>query len=82
MRCGDCIHFPVCDTSYETIDNMELKCPDFKNKVDFVEVVRCKDCLYYEPNPYNKEEMVCRCYADWSFPEPNDFCSHGERRTG
>jgi hypothetical protein len=47
---------------------------------DVVEVVRCKDCLYYTPIPWNKEEMVCRCYTDWLFTEPTDFCSNGERK--
>jgi hypothetical protein len=47
---------------------------------DVVEVVRCKNCVNYEQNPWNKEEMICRCFADWHYPEPDDFCSYGERK--
>ena len=47
--------------------------------VDAVEVVRCKDCVYYR-----EEELVCigvSCigdsHANWY---PDDFCSYGERK--
>lgn len=45
--------------------------------VDAVEVVRCKDCRYYESENHNcVDEMG---YARiW---EENDFCSFGERRS-
>lgn len=47
--------------------------------VDAVEVVRCKDCTYYEyPN-------TCHCHkADENgtpiFVRDDDFCSYGERK--
>jgi hypothetical protein len=90
MTCKDCLHFKVCE--YEGVyfedvaieassaDGIEDLCPLFENKADFSEVVRCKDCLYYTPIPWNKEEMVCQCYTDWLFTEPTDFCSNGERK--
>lgn len=82
--CYECLHYEACsdvgDAGFSYLKDGEEKCDHFKNKADFVEVVRCKDCVWYEQNPWNNEEMVCRYYADWSAPEPGDFCSHGERR--
>ena len=46
---------------------------------DVVEVVRCKDCEYYEGdecgNPYIFMSDGAHLYTD-----PDDFCSYGERK--
>ena len=48
---------------------------------DVVEVVRCKDCKYYEQDPYNPEpDMMCRHWCDWLPTDPDDYCSYGERK--
>lgn len=47
--------------------------------VDAVEVVRCKDCIWYEKG---------KCYEQYCnhpshgipYPDDNDFCSYGERK--
>ena len=47
---------------------------------DVVEVVRCRDCIYFIAHTKD-----CGLYA-WGgsngleYPEPDDFCSRGERR--
>ena len=49
---------------------------------DVVEVVRCKDCVHYQPSLFGEKNMCFRkdvdgvqiCY-DFS---PDDFCSYGE----
>ena len=56
-------------------DRVIFKLPD----VDAVEVVRCKDCQYYEPFATGCDEMVCG--LDDLFRNPVDFCSNGERRS-
>lgn len=58
-----------------TLHEMPLNHPDVPT-VDAVEVVRCKDCRYYESENHNcVDEMG---YARiW---EESDFCSFGERR--
>lgn len=66
----------------EEIPDIDERCGSFKNKSDFVEVVRCKDC--------KKRYVPCYC-ALWHstvngremFLERGDyfFCSHGERRS-
>lgn len=47
---------------------------------DVVEVVRCKDCKYYETHrPIHKK--VCEKNEGHLIPmQPDDFCSYGERR--
>lgn len=54
MTCTNCVHFADCfdigKTRYYGKDcacnDVEERCKFFKNKADFVEVVRCKDCKY------------------------------------
>lgn len=41
--------------------------------VDAMEVVRCKDCAYYNGR-------YCTESADWKAMHPNGFCSEGERK--
>ena len=80
MTCKDCVCYEKCKSSrldFAESANPTHICKYFKNKADFVEVVRCKDCRY-------RDEM-CMC----SHPKqegilpltyPLDFCSYGERR--
>lgn len=53
---------------------------DEQPTVDAVEVVRCKDCKYGEPNG----QHGCKCYHYKLYEthemSPNDFCSRAERR--
>lgn len=48
--------------------------------VDAVEIVRCRDCIYYEIGkdylPYCNHPDSGIAY----FPDEDDFCSYGERR--
>ena len=48
--------------------------------VDAVEVVRCRECKYCDP-----ENHHCDHYMGTSAPlrrKPDDFCSYGERKEG
>ena len=49
-NCYECLHYEACsdvgDAGFSYLKDGEEKCDHFKNKADFVEVVRCKDCLY------------------------------------
>lgn len=58
--------------------------PNVATAVDFVEVVRCKDCKYWgirEGNDPNKN-YFCNLENLWCKParKSTDFCSHGERK--
>ena len=60
------------DAIIDEIDNA----PD----VDAVEVVRCKDCKYYEHPEYygGGTKDVCRTFKRQT--KEDDFCSYGERK--
>ena len=90
MKCKDCRYFDTEDGKegycqefvYPVNDkcfcNIDLALPE-KPRPDIVEVVRCKDCKYW--NPINK---YCEGIGNWfgeldSWSE-NGFCYKGERR--
>jgi hypothetical protein len=60
----------------ETIDEIYGKYVS-KPLAEVVEVVRCKDCVWFK-------EVAYGCYCDWHRgcyeTYPNNFCKHGERR--
>ena len=77
MSCKDCIHYQMC----HSID-INAPCAAFKNKADFVEVVRCERCKYCKAI-INRDGNGC-VYCDRTFAkfdvDPTDFCSYGERK--
>ena len=52
-------------------------CKDYE-PVNYVGVVKCKDCEYY----HLMEEGFYDCRDVWGMdmPKPDDFCSYGKRR--
>lgn len=72
------------ETTGKELTNMEECCRSFKDKANFVEVVRCKDCIYAKAVIHRGEEMldIFKC----TYLKPNttlfdiDFCRYGERR--
>lgn len=46
---------------------------------DVVEVVRCKECRYWQDNNGGYPHEECRWGKDET-PDADDFCSYGERR--
>lgn len=48
--------------------------------VDAVEVVRCRECIYFQDNNGGYIHEGCRWGHDET-PDADDFCSRGERRT-
>lgn len=48
------------------------------NKADVVEVVRCKDCKYWQDNNGGYPNQNCRWMKDET-PDDDDYCSYGER---
>lgn len=45
---------------------------------DVVEVVRCKDCQYFDGDRCEHERHKYQEFAVWAYD--NDFCSYGEKR--
>ena len=55
--------------------------------IDAVPVVRCKDCKNYVLSDFRKPNEPRWCEISdlggrVAYPEPDDFCSYGERREG
>lgn len=55
MTCRDCLYHEKCysriaycmdidEATCKEITDIEKRCNDFKNKADFVEIVRCEKC--------------------------------------
>lgn len=93
MTCKDCIGYEFCsigrdeDTIFYGKDiacnAVEDLCPTFKNKADFVEVVRCKDCAYYVPlgdNYEYKGKKAMHCILRASCTGDNYYCADGMRK--
>lgn len=79
MTCKDCVHKDLCGTFTrpcmpDEVNASERLCKDFKNKADFVEVVRCKDCKIYSG------KYCCLTDDTEDRREPDDYCSYGERK--
>ena len=68
--CKNCIGYEYCNPQPKNPRKVEKWCDRFKNKADFVEVVRCKDCVYRHTVHCNSKHER----ADI------DFCSHGVKR--
>lgn len=49
--------------------------------VDAVEVVRCKDCKYWNVHPINGKLSIGKCLKLSRVMGDTSFCSYGERRT-
>ncbi len=81
--CEKCIHGEICaerDCMDEDDERAMGHCHRFKNKADFVKVVRCKDCKHCLDLIMGG--MWCE-HPDKIMPlgsNPDDFCSYGERR--
>lgn len=79
-HCEKCISYDMCNYEYEHQDTDAIltffpnntDCPWFKNKADFVEVVKCGECAFREE--CNKEIYVERSYTSI------DWCSEGKKK--
>ena len=89
--CKDCIHDEICDMPIITDGRKNASnCKKFKNKADFVEVVRCKECKFNVANmkkdplditDYSGADIVCSYHMSDGFHE-TDFCSYGAKMDG
>ena len=81
MTCKDCIGYVFCSrgTNGRTdfmgkdaaCNNVEELCNDFKNKADFVKIVKCGECEY-------REECNKEVYVEGSYTSIY-WCSEGRR---
>ena len=82
--CNDCLYQTLCDL-YSNLGVTDIPASDvsicdlFKNKADVAEVVRCKDCEYFQDNNDGYPHKDCKWRADET-PDGDDFCSYGVRK--
>ena len=84
MTCKDCIKADVCELAYHLWDEQEVekRCKHFKNKADFVEVVRCEKCKYCVTHTCaitGIKTLFCDYGEKPAMVHPTHFCSYGER---
>lgn len=78
--CADCIHHGTCfREGNKKAYNGDLDisgCEYYKSAVNFVEVVRCKNCKHWE----HEEDVDFVCKRHYGYRASLDFCSQGERK--
>ena len=80
--CGDCIHVDICkevNSGWFSRENPAY-CKGFKDRANYVEVVRCKDCKWVEKG--KDYEPYCNHWKSGLYAnvKDDDFCSYGERK--
>ena len=95
MTCKDCMCLDACVmilklfdpqiTDEEIVDvsnrqHGEKRCCAFKNKVDMVEVVRCKDCGYFRKGDSKLYGICNRPLKKQVMKAHDDFCSDARRK--
>ena len=87
MTCKDCIKSDVCEiyVLLHNIEDRENKCLHFKNKADFVEVVRCDKCKHgdvscHEMSKDVEETIACYCNLKNKVTDVDYYCPSGERK--
>ena len=79
--CESCTSEKVCryNDGINLYCKKDYECPHFKNKADFVEVVRCEKCKRYEPYEY-VEDFDGICSIDEIERDKDFYCAYGERK--
>lgn len=91
MTCYNCIHFDNCLDNGKTryygtniaCNDVEERCKFFKNKSNFIEIIKCRDC---ESFISRDGDSWCEEHSDgWGdhivYVDEDDFCSFGARKT-
>jgi hypothetical protein len=79
--CKDgCLYKTLCKYNDGTNEWSKSNCPLFKNKADFVKVVRCKDCKHCEHinDEFARDYYQCKIRGNFFYRKSDDFCSYGE----
>ena len=85
MTCNDCVYFGLCEALsvyYDMPIGGASECALYKNKADFVEVVRCKDCKHWLKDVAGCTDITGRCeWANYMVGTAG-YCVYGERKDG
>ena len=82
LHCKECpSDCGACDLVYGKDDICGLI--DQAPIIDAVPVVRCKDCAYFHPYPFEPEYGSCKYHfgtdLQWEEKKETDYCSDAER---
>ena len=77
--CKICYHYELCKEDERCLPEY-LNCNFFKNKLDVVEVVRCKDCIHYKANSCFNRQWDLESSVEIPLVREDDYCSYGERK--
>ena len=87
MTCKDCLSYEVCFAVQHCGELQEYAeaCKNFKNKADFVEVVRCEKCKYGDVSTISmtkdgQGELACYCNLKKAITDVDSYCSRGQRK--
>ena len=83
-RWEDFLHDYEFEDARRIYTNGSRLIPSFRVKQmmeHYATVVRCKDCKYWQDNNGGYPHEECR-WGNGETPEPDDFCSYGERKEG
>ena len=82
------LKFPIRLTKYDKKNGNKhfvfgiesvLEYAEYLPTIDAVEVVRCKDCKWWQDNNGGYPHEECR-WGKGETPDADDYCSYGERR--
>lgn len=85
-RCSDCLYFERCvslgvELNIEKNREADKNCLRFKDATDVVEVVRCRDCVYYSRFPCkNQDGYDGHCHGTNHGTCDSGYCSFGRRK--
>lgn len=79
--CKDCAKYNSCTSPWHKLSEVEIKniCCNFKDKLDLVEVVRCKDCVHRVESD-TEGYCICCAMTNPNYVPLNHFCNYGEKR--
>lgn len=77
----NCVYEEFCSMLNGSDIVLPTPCEYRKDNADFVEVVRCKDCIHFSNDTdYCREHNKGYCEFDNVIKSPTYFCSYGERK--
>lgn len=77
----------IINSTTAFINNVLIGLVNNAPTADVVEVVRCKDCKYWDTRDSKGIQGICLCgekdfyYGSEFYPFADDYCSYGERRS-
>lgn len=79
-KCENCVHYEVCGyhITEETDMSVEECAHGFKDAENYIEVCRCKDCVYASEDKELVDMYGCKLYRD--IRKGSDYCNYGKRR--